>query len=123
MAMKKKAGNSVGRAVAVGAGVIALGTAAYLLFGPEGKKHRKDLKSWMIKMKAEVMEKMEKAKELTSETYEKILADVEAKYKAMKNVSADDLAKEVAELKKNWRAMAKDIKGKAKKTVSKKTAK
>ena len=111
---KRSTKNNASKVVAVTAGIAALTAAAYLLFGPEGKKHRKDLKSWMIKMKGEVMEKMEKAKDLTAESYEQILHAVEAKYKSMKNVDADMLAKEVADLKKNWRAMVKNAKPKAK---------
>jgi len=121
MAQKKKAGSSAGAAVAVGAGVAVLGAAAYLLFGPEGKKHRKDLKSWMLKMKGEVMEKMEKAKDLSAEAYAKIIADVEAKYKAMKNVDAAEVEKEIASLKKNWREMVKNAGGK--RGAAKKSAK
>ena len=108
---KKNTGSIAGKAVAVGASVVALGAAAFLLFGPEGKKHRKDLKSWMLKMKAEVMEKMEKAKDLTAESYSNIVDQVEAKYKTLKNVDGAMLAKETAELKKNWKAMSKKMAG------------
>lgn len=111
MAQAKK--SNVGKMVAAGAGVIALSTAAYLLFGPEGKKHRKDLKSWMIKMKAEVMEKMEEAKELTGPAYEAIVNEVSEKYKSLKNISADDLAKEAQSLKKHWKMMSSEMKKKA----------
>jgi len=117
---QKKSGAGVGTAVAVGAGIAVLSGAAYLLFGPEGKKHRKDLKSWMLKMKAEIMEKMEDAKELTAPAYEAIVAQVSDKYKALKHVNAADIEKEVAELKKNWRAMTKMVK--AKKPATKKPA-
>lgn len=117
---QKKSGAGVGTAVAVGAGVAVLSGAAYLLFGPEGKKHRKDLKSWMIKMKADVMEKMEEAKELTGPAYEAVVAEVANKYKALKHISPADIEKEVAELKKNWRGMMKTMK--AKKPASKKAA-
>jgi gas vesicle protein len=110
--MAKAKSSNVGKIVAAGAGAIALSAAAYLLFGPEGKKHRKDLKSWMIKMKAEVMEKMEEAQELTAPTYEAIVNEVSEKYKALKHVSADDLAKEASSLKKHWKMMAKDLKKK-----------
>ena len=122
MAQKKSSGAGVGTAMAVGAGVAALSAAAYLIFGPEGKKHRKDLKSWMVKMKADVMEKMEEAGELTAPVYEAIVAEVQDKYKMMKNVDAADLEKEVAELKKNWRAMQKMAKDKMKKPAAKKAA-
>ena len=59
--MAAKNESNAGKIAAAGAGIVALSAAAYLIFGPEGKKHRKDLKSWMVKMKAEVMEKMEQA--------------------------------------------------------------
>ena len=111
MAQAKK--NNVGKIVAASAGAIALSAAAYLLFGPEGKKHRKDLKSWMIKMKAEVMEKMEDVQELTGPAYEAIVNEVSEKYKSLKNVSADDLAKEAQALKKHWKMMAIELKKKA----------
>lgn len=118
---QKKTGTNVGKAVAIGAGVAILSGAAYLLFGPEGKKHRKDLKSWMIKMKAEVMEKMEKAKDLSAETYEDIVHTVAAKYKTMKHVDGALLAQEVAALKKNWKSMTASKK--PAKKVAKKAAK
>ena len=111
MAQKKKGGNG-GKAAAVTASAVVLGAAAYLLFGPEGKKHQKNLKSWMLKMKGEVMEQMEKAKDLSGATYEDIVKQVEAKYKTMKHVDAAMLAKEVAMLKKNWRAAMKETAGK-----------
>jgi hypothetical protein len=120
---KKNAGMSTGQEVAIGAGIAALAGAAYLLFGPEGKKHRKDLKSWMLKMKAEALQKMEDAKELTGPVYEKIVSELEAKYKAMKNVDVADVEREIASLKKNWRAMTKQAKGKGKKVVKKAVAK
>jgi hypothetical protein len=37
--MKKK-NNNLGKKIAVGAGVVAVGTAAYMLLGPNGKKNR-----------------------------------------------------------------------------------
>ncbi len=112
---KKKVQSSLGKKVTVGAGVVALSGAAYLLFGPEGKKHRKDLKSWMLKMKAEALENMEEVKDLTLPAYEKIVTGLEKKYKAMKHVDAKDVAKEVAALKKNFRALTKPTSKKAKK--------
>ena len=36
--MKKK--NNIGKKIAVGAGVVAAGAAAYMLLGPNGKKNR-----------------------------------------------------------------------------------
>ena len=117
---KKTSGTSMGTKVAIGAGMAGLAGAAYLLFGPEGKKHQKNLKSWMLKMKAEALEKMENIQELSAPVYEGIVKELEDKYKMMKNVDAKDLANEVASLKKNYRSMMKTVKGKvAKKPAAK----
>lgn len=50
---KKKNKASVGKMLAVGAGVAALGAGAYYLMGPDGKKNQKKAKAWITKMKKE----------------------------------------------------------------------
>lgn len=119
MAQKKE--SHAGAIVAAGAGVVALSAAAYLMFGPEGKKHRKDLKSWMIKMKADVMEQMENVQEITGPVYETIVNEVSEKYKALGNISAADLAKEADTLKKHWKMMQREAKAKLAAKAAKKT--
>ncbi len=42
--MKKK--NNIGKKIAIGAGVVAVGTAAYMLLGPDGKKNRKKIQDF-----------------------------------------------------------------------------
>lgn len=111
---------SVGKVVAIGAGVAALSVAAYMLFGPNGKKNQKALKGWAIKMKGEIIEKMEAVKDVTAPVYEKIVSEVAAKYAKLKHIDPKDLENEVATLKKHWKAMMKST---AKKTVKKVVAK
>ncbi len=105
-----KKGSGVGKAIAVGAGVAALGAVAYLLMGPNGKKNRKAVKAWTVKMKAEVAEKMENMKEVTAPIYEKIVHEVADKYKKLKNIDSKDVQAEVNALKKQWSGMAKKAK-------------
>lgn len=121
MAASKNESN-MGKMVAAGAGVVALSAAAYLLFGPEGKKHRKDLKSWMVKMKAEVMEKMEEAQELTVPVYEAIVNEVSEKYKALGNIDPTELSKEADALKKHLKMLQREAKAKLMEKLSKKAA-
>ena len=59
MATQKK-GADVGIVVGVAAGVAAIAAAGYFLFGPNGKNNRKVIKGWTVKMKGEVLEKIEK---------------------------------------------------------------
>lgn len=108
--------SSVGKVVAIGAGVAALSVAAYMLFGPNGKKNQKSLKGWAIKMKGEIIEKMEAVKEVTAPVYEKIVSEVAEKYAKLKHIDPKDLENEIASLKKHWKAMLKST---AKKTTKK----
>jgi hypothetical protein len=46
MSKKVNQKGGVGKAIAAGVGVAAVSAAAYLLFGPEGKKNRKKINGW-----------------------------------------------------------------------------
>lgn len=119
MVVKKQKSN-VGKVVAIGAGVAALSVAAYILFGPNGKKNQKSIKGWAVRMKGEIIEKLETVKDVTAPVYEKIVSDVAAKYAKLKNIDASDLEAEVATLKKHWKALVKTtIKKTAKKATKK----
>ena len=98
---------SAGSVAAVGAGVVALAAASYYFFGPEGKKNRHSLKGWMIKMKGEVIEKMEDAKDLTEEVYNKIVDAVVAKYTKAGKVSEMELRMFSDMLKSQWKGIVK----------------
>ncbi len=126
----KKHNNNLGKAVGIGAGVAALGAAAYILFGPDGKKNQKKIKGWVVKMKGEIIEKLEDVKELTEPVYQQIVQEVTEKYKEHKNATAEEIKAVVADLHRNWRSMVRDsksagnkakrtVKGGAKKAVSK----
>jgi gas vesicle protein len=93
--------------IGIGAGVAALSAAAYVLFGPEGKKNRKIIRGWAVKMKGEIIEKFENAKELTEPVYNEIINNVQAKYAKLKNVDQEELLKTVTEIKKHWKAIKK----------------
>jgi len=107
-----KKGSSVKAVIGIGAGVAALSAAAYMLFGPEGKKNRKIIKGWSVKMKGEIIEKFEEAKELTEPMYHQIVDAAKAKYAKVKNVDPKELEQVVSEIKKNWVALKKEVSGK-----------
>jgi hypothetical protein len=120
MVKKTESKSGVGKVVAVGAGIAALSVAAYMLFGPNGKKNQKAIKGWAIKMKGEIIEKLEAVKDVTAPVYEKIVGEVAAKYAKLKHIDAADIEAEVATLKKHWKALTKS---KVKKSVKKVTKK
>ncbi|MCX6754064.1 MAG: hypothetical protein NTV03_03355 [Candidatus Nomurabacteria bacterium] len=103
-----KKGMSAGAVVGIGATVAALGAAAYIMFGPDAKKNKKAIKGWAVKMKGEIIEKLEQAKEITEPVYHKIIDEVSAKYAKAKNINAKDVELAVAEVKKHWKTMVKD---------------
>lgn len=115
----KKQDSVVGKVVAIGAGIAALGAASYYFFGPKGKAHRDQLKGWMLKMKAEIVEKLEDSKEVTEEAYTKIIDSISAKYAKLGKVDTSELEAYVAKLKKGWKEISGQKKKVAKKTVKK----
>ncbi|MFA6355054.1 MAG: hypothetical protein WCW65_01345 [Candidatus Paceibacterota bacterium] len=115
--MKKKnlkKGLSTGQVVGIGATVAALGAAAYILLGPEGKKNKKAIKGWAVKMKGEIIEKLEDAKEISEPVYHKVIDTVSSKYAKIKKIDPKELALVVGDVKRHWKTMMKDSKSKKK---------
>lgn len=117
-------------------GVAAVGLAAmaaaaagvYFLYGSkDATKKRKAVKSWSLKMKAEVLEKIEKLKEIDQKVYQDIIDTASKKYESLKGVDVTDVAAVSKELSSHWKAIKNTIapapKKVAKKTVKKATKK
>jgi IS1 family transposase len=119
----KKDSISTGTMMAIGAGVAALAAGGYYFFGPEGKKNRGKLKGWMIKMKGELIEKMENAKELTQSVYEQIIDGVAANYLKDSTINASDVRALVSRLKRDWKGISQSVKRATGKSPKKKAAK
>jgi hypothetical protein len=120
---KTKKGMSTGTMVGVGAAVAAAAASAYLLWGPDGKKNRKSIKGWAVKMKGEIIEKFEDVKELTEPVYQNIVDEVQAKYAKLKGVDPKELQELVADIRKHWKKVSVGAKKTKRKVVSKVKAK
>src|SRR5680860_600981 len=116
MAKKKvnKKGLTGGEIAGIGATVAALGVAAYVLFGPDAKKNKKAIKGWVVKMKGEIIEKLEEVKEISEPAYHDVVDKVSARYSKLKNVDVKELEAVVGDIKKHWKVMVKDAKPKKK---------
>lgn len=110
--MKQK--NNTGKIIAITAGVAALAAAGYFLFGPEGKKNRHKLKGWMVKMKGEIIEKMEMVKHVTEPIYNDIVDTVAVGYANSGKASKAEVSKLAKELKTHWKSISKVAVPKAK---------
>ncbi len=111
--MKKKMNNSSGgmKLFLFSASLAGL-AAAYFFLSPKGKKNLENTKSWVIKMKGEVVEKLEQAREITESVYNEIIDSVATKYEGKKQVSSKEIKVLASDLKKNWRAIIRSAKEK-----------
>lgn len=119
----KKNGKRDSHGVAIGVGMAALAAAAagaYYLYGSEkGPQRRKRLKSWTLRMKAEVMEEIEKLKELNQGAYEAVIATISKKYSRFKDIDPAEVAELASRMKTHWKDIQKDIKSSTSKKVLK----
>lgn len=118
---------TTGVKVAVGAGIAALAAfaaAGYFLYGKDGAKNRKKVRGWMLKAKGEVLEGVEKMKDVTEADYKMIVNKVGEKYRAVKNIDSAEVEAMVRELHGHWKNIKKSITPTPKKKkVAKKTTK
>ncbi|PKM97045.1 MAG: hypothetical protein CVU79_10355 [Elusimicrobia bacterium HGW-Elusimicrobia-3] len=98
------------KAIGTGVGIAALAAiGAYFLTGKRGAKNREAIKGWTLKMKGEVLEKVEKVKKLDKDDYEKIVDDVAERYAKLEKVSSAELKRLTAEMKKAWEHIRKEL--------------
>lgn len=131
---QKKEDNSAGvkgsvSPVGIGIGLTTAAVAAasaYFMYGSKGAaKNRKAVKSWALKAKAEVLEKLEDAQEMTQKEYDEVVKAVSGAYVGAKNASKKDIIEFSKEMKDHWKAIEKaaaPMKKAAVKTVKKATA-
>jgi len=100
---------NIGVGVAIAGFAAATTAVSYFLYGPKGEKNRKKLKGWMLKMKGEVLQKMEDIKELKKEAYEDLVDKISDKYKKFSNVKVEDVENLAKNLKSHWPKIEKDI--------------
>ena len=117
--MKKKTKTAVAVGVGLTAAAAAAAAGAYFLTGKRGVKNRKKLATWATKAKAEAMREFQKMKVQNAAMYEKVVAQMEKKYRAM-NIDPVEVADLVSDLKKHWMVVSKSMKKVAKKAVVKK---
>ncbi|MFA6397527.1 MAG: hypothetical protein WDK96_01615 [Candidatus Paceibacterota bacterium] len=119
----KKKKMSLGKKMAIGAGVVTVGVGAYYLLGPKSKAHQKKALGLMKKMKDEVVKEAKKVKNSTESIYNKTIDSISANY----NKQYKEHSKEINSLAKKLKGEWKDIKNQTspaiKKVLKKKTNK
>ena len=129
MAKKKKSNKenfSATQKLEIGVGLTAAAVAAagaYFLYGSKhAAQNRQKVKSWMLKAKAEVLERLEEVREISWDDYQKLIDEVAASYAQVKNASKADIKAFREEMMAHWKNIEKVGKPK-KKSASTKRAK
>lgn len=109
----------------IGVGLTAAAVAAagvYFLYGSKNaSKNRAAVKSWALKAKAEVLEKLEDAQQMTEKEYHELVNAVAGTYEGVKSATKGDIAAFKKEMKEHWATIAKAAA--PKKTAAKKAVK
>jgi hypothetical protein len=123
--MAKKVSNSAPashKGLAIIGGLVAAAAGAYFVHGnKKAQKKIKQVKGWALKAKGEVLERIEKIKEIDEQLYASAIDTVMKKYEHVKSVDTTELAAVAKELKSHWKNIKKELSSGAK--VAKKTAK
>jgi hypothetical protein len=109
-------GLGLGAGLAVAAGLVG----AYLLYGKDGAKNRKKIKGWALKMKGEVLEKLETMKDVSEDSYNALVDTVAAKYYKVKSVDDMDVDALAKKIKGQWKQFKKEYQSVIEKPVVKK---
>lgn len=95
---------------------LGLGTAAaiaagsYYLYGTKyGAKNRRKLRGWMLKMKGEVMDKLEGLNDIDQTRYYNAVDSVVSRYAKMKKVDTNELYSLAKDLKRHWKSIKTDV--------------
>ena len=107
--IESKSSHKVGIAVGIAALAAAAAGAYYLYGSNKSAKNRKHVKSWMLKMKAEVMDRIESVEDLSKGAYDKTIDEVSRKYAQIKNVDKKELIQLAKRMKSHWKDIQADI--------------
>ena len=105
--MEAKSKKMIGAGVALAAIAAA---ATYFLTGKRGVENRAKIEAWTLKMKAEVLEKMKKMKEINKEKYHELVDEVAVRYARVGRVSTAEMTHLTDELKGAWSHISKQLK-------------
>lgn len=99
------------KVIGAGLSVAALAAiGAYFLTGKNGEKNRDTIRGWMLRMKGEVLEKVEDLKTLKKEDYYRIVDEAAARYDRLERVSSEELKRLTEDMKGAWEHISKELK-------------
>jgi|GEM_PF-3570156 len=101
--MVPRSGKGVGLGVAAAIAAAAAAAGAYWFYGsPDAAQHRRQVKSFMLKARADVLSAVEKAKHLDRSSYYDIVEKVVSKYSSVAGITATEIAQMARDLRGAW---------------------
>ena len=124
---KMTTGAKVGLGAASLAALAAAAAGAFYFYGSkDAAKNRKKMRGWMIKARGEVVERMEKMKDMSEDNYNTVVGQVMDKYKKIKNIDPQEITELAADMRKHWKNISGHLKAQTapkRKPAAKKAAK
>lgn len=77
----------------------------YVLFGPEGRRNRRNVDRYIKRAKYQILDKMEHLEDVTEDQYHKIVDEVMAKYGSVKEIGGDKWQLVSDRFKDRWNEM------------------
>lgn len=102
-------GNNTKKYIGAGVGLVAVAAGGYFLYGKDGAKNRKKIKGWALKAKGEMLENIERLKDVNQKTYNEVVDRVAKRYKKFKQVDKKELQRLVRESKSFWNGITKKV--------------
>lgn len=102
----KKGTGGAALGVAAAAAAAAAAAGAYWFYGStDAAKHRKQVRSFMLKARADVLEALEKVKDVDRQRYLEIVDKVIARYSGVAGITAAEIAQMARDLRGGWQHM------------------
>lgn len=95
--------------IGAAAGIAAIAAGTYFLYGKDGKKNREKVRGWALKAKGEILEGVEKLREVNKDAYHKVVERVQARYKKFQEVDRKELDRLASEAKGYWTGISGQI--------------
>ena len=104
-----KKNNDGGKILGIAAAAAAAIAGAYFLYGKSSPKSKRKVRSWALKAKGEILERLEDMEHITQKNYNQVVDEVARGYRGLKNVDRSELTEMVSELKAHWESISKQV--------------
>ena len=91
------------------AGAVAATAGALFLYGKNAKRNRRVIRGWTMKIKGEVVDELERMREVDQKVYHRLVDDIAAKYARLPHIDTKDVEKAAKELKSHWKHISTSL--------------